>query len=275
MNELIFIFVLLVLLLASIIDFEKREVPDSLSYVLITGSVFLVLMYSIEYRTILNLVYIPLALLLLFGFSYFMYRLGQWGGGDVKLLLGLSFVFASLNIFSNTSFIALFINILLFGGIYGLVGTLIFGLVKIKKLYKYFESYDLPFFVLMAIFIVASVFLIPSPLNLFIAVGAFMIFSIRFVFLVANNLMYIKEPVEKLTEGDWLAEIPKDKDGKEVIQHRNTGLTLPDISKLKEIGVKDVIVKIGLPFVPGIFFAVLITILFGNPLLQILSSFYL
>ncbi len=119
------------LLLASIQDFRKREVPDSISYILIAGALLLSFIYSIVYNTVSNLIYIPLSMLLLFGFSYFMYRLGQWGGGDVKLMLGLSIIFNSLNLFSDKSFIALFINILLFGGIYGLIGTVFFGLIKI------------------------------------------------------------------------------------------------------------------------------------------------
>ena len=127
----------------------------------------------------------------------------------------------------------------------------------------------------MAIIIIISIFLIPLPLNVFISIAAFMLFSLRFLFLVANNLMYVNEKVEKLTEGDWIAEIPKDKNGKNIIADRSTGLTMSDIQKLKESGVKEVLVKIGLPFVPGILFAVIITIVFGNPLLQILSSLYI
>ncbi|MCL4396773.1 A24 family peptidase [Candidatus Parvarchaeota archaeon] len=271
MDYLIFIFVLFMLLVASIQDFKNREVPDYISYILIAGTLLLSLTYSIAYNTISNLIYIPLSVLLLFGFSYFMYRLGQWGGGDVKLMLGLSFVFTSLNVFSDKSFIALFINILLFGGIYGLIGTVFLGVIKIKKLKKHFQKYDLPFFIASAVIIILSVLLIPFPINIFIAVGVFMIFSIRFVFLVANNLMYIQEKVTKLTEGDWLAESPKDENGKKIVPERNTGLTNKDIQKLKENGVKEVIIKIGLPFVPGIFFAVLITVLLGNPFLQLFS----
>ena len=198
------------MLLASIKDFKNREVPDSISYILIFGGLLLSLAYSISYNTISNLVYIPLSVLLLFGFSYFMYVLGQWGGGDVKLMLGLSFVFSSINLFSDKSFVALFINILLFGGVYGLLSTIFLGLVKIKELKRYFQRYDLPFFIASAAAVIISVFIVPFPINIFIAVGVFMIFSIRFVFLVANNLMYIQESVSKLTEGDWLAESPKD-----------------------------------------------------------------
>ena len=272
MDYLIFIFVLLMLLIASIQDFRNREVPDSISYILMAGTLLLSFIYSLAYNTISNLIYIPISLLLLFGFSYFMYRLGQWGGGDVKLMLGLSFVFTSLNVFSDKSFIALFINILLFGGIYGLIGTILFGLVKINKLKKHFQRYDVPFFIASAAIIILSVLLVPFPINIFIAVGVFMIFSIRFVFLVANNLMYIQEKVSKLTEGDWLAESPKDSNGKKIVPERSTGLTNADIQKLKEKGIKEVIIKIGLPFVPGIFFAVIITVLLGNPFLQLFSA---
>ncbi len=275
MDYLIFIFVVAVLIVASISDFRKREVPDSLSYILIGGSALLVLSYSAIYSTVSNLIYLPLSVLLISGFSYFMYRIGQWGGGDVKLLFGLSLVFTSIGLFSDKSFVALFINILLFGGIYGLFGTIILGLVKIRKLRHYFKPYDIPFLISMIVVIILSAILIPVPLNIFIVIAAFMLFSMRFVLLVANNLMYVKEKVEKLTEGDWLAEAPKDSRNRSIVPERSTGLTLEDIKKLKSSNIKEVMIKIGLPFVPGILLAVIITILFGNPLLQILSSFYI
>lgn len=275
MDYLIFIFVTSILLIASISDFRKREVPDSLSYILIAGSLFLSFLYSIAYNTISNLVYMPVSILVLFGFAYFMYRSGQWGGGDVKLIFGLSTVFTSLNMFSNRSFIALFINVLLFGGVYGIFATIFIGLVKIKKLKEHFKYYDLPFFLLMISTIVLSILFLPIPLNFFIALAAFMLFSMRLIFLVANNLMYVTEKISKLTEGDWLVESPKDERGKNIVPARNTGLTLADIEKLKNSAAKTVQIKIGLPFVPGILIAVIITILFGNPLLQILSSLYI
>lgn len=275
MDYVIFIFVLALLTAASICDFRRREVPDSISYLLMAGSLLIVLAYSIEYDTILNLVYMPLSILLLAGFAYFMYRMGQWGGGDVKLIFGLSIVFTSVNIFSSNSFIALFMNILLFGGIYGIFGTIIKGLINIKKLKQHFKYYDIPFFVAMLSVFVISFIFIPFPLNIFVEFAAFMMFSIRFIFLVAENLMYITEKVEKLTEGDWLAEPVKDKGGKNIIPERNTGLTPSDIRKLKESGVKEVLIKLGLPFVPGILLATAVTFAFGNPLLQIISSLYI
>lgn len=274
-NYLIFIFVIGVLILASITDIKKREVPDSISYVLIAGSSLLVLAYSISNNTISNLVYMPLSILLVTGFSYFMYKVGQWGGGDVKILLGISIVFTSINLFSNRSFIALFINILLFGGIYGILGTIAVGVIKIKKLKNHFKAYDIPFFIVTLLTMGLSLFFIPVPLNFFISIAAFMLFSMRFVFLVASYLMYIIQNVNKLTEGDWLAESPKDSKGKKIVPERDTGLTAADIEKLKSSKVKEVLIKIGLPFIPGILFAVAITMLFGNPLLQIISSLYI
>ncbi|MCL5009939.1 MAG: A24 family peptidase [Candidatus Parvarchaeota archaeon] len=269
----LFIFVLVIALMgaASYTDIRTREVPDFISYILIAGGFFMSIIISIDTYSISNLEFMPLAVLVLFGFAYLMYVLGQWGGGDVKLMLGLSMVFTSVNLYSNFSFIALFINMMIFGGLYGIVGTVVYGLIKIKRLIKFVKLYDIALVAVGVAAIIGVLLLVPPPFSFLFAFSVFLLVSMRYIYVVANNLMFIDVHVNKLTEGDWLADDVKDESGKVVVKHKPTGLEKEDIKKLKEHGIKTVLVKIGLPFVPGLLIGVLITLVFGNPLLQLIA----
>ncbi len=211
----------------------------------------------------------PISIGLFFGFPYLMYRFGQWGGGDVKLMTGLGIIFTSLSLSSNLSFINLFINILLFGGIYGLIATLIYGLVKFKRLRRELKFYDIPIIVMAFLFIIFSFVYFKFPYNLFISFIIFLLFAIRYLYLVMDKLMYIEVSTNKLMEGDWLME-DVIKDGKVIVSKRNIGLTKDDIEKLKKEKIEHVMVKIGLPFVPGILVGLLITIFLVNPIISFL-----
>lgn len=263
------IFAIVMMSLASYFDIRTREVPDFISYVMIAGGLLINAAISVTSSTISNLIFLPLAVLLLFGFSYTMYTFGQWGGGDVKLMLGLSMIFTSLSLYSNFSFVALFINMLIFGGLYGIIGTVVYGAIKIKKLSKFLTAYDIPFVIAGASAIIVTVLFMPAPFNFLIAFSAFLLVSMRYIYVIAQNLMFMDTPVGKLTEGDWLADDIKDDSGRIIVRKRPTGLVMSDIRKLKEHKIKAVLVKVGLPFVPGLLFGVAITLLFGNPLLHL------
>ncbi len=268
---LIFVFVLLILGAASVFDARKREVPDFISYILIMGGLMLSLFYSIASYSIGNLVYMPLSIGLLFGFAYAMYYMGQWGGGDVKLMLGLAVVFTAISPTSRTSFISLFINILIFGGVYGLLGTLFIGAIHPKKMSKLLRKYDVALISLGVAAILYALFFLPFPFDVLISLIAFLLVSMRYIYLVADNLMFFRVEVDKLVEGDWLAGDVVE-DGTIILKQRKIGLLKEDIEKLKKEGVKYVTVKVGLPFIPGVFIGALITIIFGNPLFTIIVS---
>jgi preflagellin peptidase FlaK len=89
LDIIIIITALIVLIIASIQDFKKREVMDWLNFSLIFFAVMLRLSYSLitsEFNYILTGIYGLIAAVI---FSYIMFYTGQWGGGDAKLLMGL------------------------------------------------------------------------------------------------------------------------------------------------------------------------------------------
>ncbi len=263
-------FIIFILSLASAFDIKSREVPDFISYVFLVGAILLILILAIYEDSLQVLEFIPLSFALLFGFAYLMYRLGQWGGGDAKLMLGFSFLFTNISLNSSLSFVNLFINMLLFGGFYGLFAILALGVIKHKEMKKRMKIYDYVLLVAGAIAIILVYFLIVYPLNILISLMVLLLVVIRYIYIVSMELMYRDISVSKLTEGDWLAD-DVIKDGKIVIRRTNIGLTAEDINKLKSEEVKQVRVKIGLPFIPGILLGAIVTIFFLNPVLSLFA----
>ena len=96
------VFLVATLSIASYSDIKTREVPDFISYMFICGGFILSLILAVDNNSIANLEFMPLSIGVLFGFSYLMYRAGQWAGGDVKLMLGLSVIFTSFSIPRST-----------------------------------------------------------------------------------------------------------------------------------------------------------------------------
>ena len=72
--------------------------------------------------------------------------------------------------------------------------------------------------------------------------------------VVERTIMIKEYPVNKLTEGDWLAEDVKL--GKKLLVSKSTtGLSLDQIKMLKESKVRAVKVREGIAFVPGFLLA--------------------
>ncbi|MCW1301756.1 MAG: A24 family peptidase [Candidatus Parvarchaeota archaeon] len=262
-------FIIFILAAASFFDIRNREVPDFISYVFLAGAILLVIALSIYTGSIQLIEFIPLSAALLFGFAYLMYRLGQWGGGDVKLMLGLSFLFTNISVQSGLSFIDLFINILLFGGAYGLLAMIVLGAVNYKSMGKHLKFYDYILFAVGAAAVALIYFLFPYPFNMLLALMVFLLAVIRYIYLVSAELMYREVDVSRLTEGDWLAEDIINR-GRIVVRRSNVGLTEEEIEKLRKENLKKVRIKTGLPFVPGILIGAVITLFFANPLLSML-----
>jgi prepilin signal peptidase PulO-like enzyme (type II secretory pathway) len=201
-----------------------------------------------------------------------MYVSGQWAGGDVKLMLGLAMLFTAIDLSNPFSFANLFFNILIFGGLYGLVGTIIFGIIKFKELRKFLYFYDIGILIGGVAIILLILYLLPVPVNYLAASAIALLVLMRYIYVVAENLMFVNVSINKLTEGDWLAHDVVDDNGKTIVTKRNTGLVQEDIDKLRKSTVKSVLVKMGMPFVPGILIGTIITLFFGNPLLHLFLS---
>lgn len=262
------------LIIASYNDLRTREVPDYLSYMLIGLAIVTRLLWFISDRDVSILFWAPISFSVLFLFSYLMYKAGQWGGGDVKMMMGLSVLLSWLPWSTFPFFIDFFLNSLIVGAFYGMIAVGVIGVINFKELRKYLTQID--YILLPALFIVVVLlFKILPPLFaflaalIFVSVGLFKYFKV-----IETNFLRQNIPVPNLTEGDWLLEDVK-VSGRVVVKRREIGLIDEDLKKLKGLYAKKKIqrvqIKVGVPFVPAFLIALIITLMFGNLLFKMMS----
>jgi Flp pilus assembly protein protease CpaA len=266
MIELLMIFIgIICALIASYYDIKTREVPDSLNYFLISSAFILKIFQFLSFQDIKIIKIAIFSFLLFFSFSYLMYKTGQWGGGDVKLLAGLSILFASFSSDKFPFFVRLVLNLLIIGAVYGVVYLIVLMIKNFKIVQKEIDFkikiFSL-FLFLLAIFFLMSDF----PFRLVYAFF-FFIAALYPSIKVTEKVCFEKYVnVGKLTEGDWLIDDVK-KNGKIIVKKKKIGLTKEDIRKLKEAKIKKVRIKEGIPFVPSIFLSVLFTLFYKELIL--------
>ncbi len=266
------------LVFASIVDIKTREVPNWLSYSLIIIGLGSRLIYSLILSDFSFILYGLLGLAVFFVFANFMYYTKQWGGGDGKLLMGLGAMFGSYNsieIFNieyHLPFLAsLLINILISGTVYGIIYSLFLGLKNKEKFLKELKKRDLKgikiISLLIAVLLIISFFIFDGYfyniffIMLIVILSAYILLFIMRV--IEDSSLYKVIKVSRLTEGDWLAGDVTVK-RKLICKARNIGLTKEDIKLLKKNNIKEVLVKEGIPFVPGFLIGFLATIFLGD-----------
>ena len=275
---------LIALILGSITDIKKREVPDFLNFSLIAIGLSLGSIISLIQWSIWPILSSVSGFIFAYLLSALMYYTGQWGGGDAKMLMGLGALYG-VSFFGPESFITtsqipifftIIITILFAGAVYSvlyLFGLIFFNWKKFKinlvKKMKEKQIIKIKWFILSIVLIsfLLAVFVSDLELRLifaFISILTFVGFYMSiFMKVVEKSLMIKSISVNKLVLGDWIA-----KDvvvNKKIICGRKTlGLEQEHIDELKRLGVKKVFVKDGVPFIPGFLLGYLIVLIFGN-----------
>lgn len=265
------------LVIGSITDFQKREVHDYVSY----GLIFVGFGVSIIYSVLNNNLYILqtiMGLIIGLGLAYGMFYLGQWGGGDSKLLIGLGVVFG-FNIFNslgekNFLFVLFLVNIIIAGAIYGLLFS-IYLAVKHKKIFllniqKWSKRKDIKIvrialLIFTAVSAIIIILFVPPELKLLllsIVALLFLIFYIwLFVKIIEESCMIKTIPIRQLTEGDWIYKnvyIGK----KYITGPKDLGISKEQILLLKKNKtLKNITIKEGIPFIPAFLIAFIMTII--------------
>lgn len=260
----------LFLFVASLIDIKIREVPNFLSYGLVVFVSFHVIQEAIlekSFEIILSAIYGLAAVSLL---GYLLYRLGQWGGGDVKLIFSMG-IYYGLQFYKVPSLLKFVILMFFVGGLIGILYS-IFAAIKHRKKFlkkakfylkdKKIHTIRLTITSSVILMLIISIFFKQTIIYLFLGI-AFMLWIGFFLWLMVKSVeeitMIKSREINKLVEGDWLLETVKGKGL--VVEPREIGLTKQDLIKLKKIGKKSVIIKEGLPFVPSFFIAYIILFL--------------
>lgn len=272
------IIALIALIIGSITDIKKREVNDYLSYGLIIISFGISIIYSVLTGTAYILQTV-MGFIIGLGIAYAMFYLGQWGGGDSKLLMGLGAVFGfnviENNLFGekNLSLILFLINIIIAGAIYGLIYSIFLAVKNRKNFLKNLNSWiekkeiriarmTLLGFTIITILII--LFYVPVEYKIIFLGLVSMLFFIfymwLFVKIIEESCMIKKISVKKLTEGDWIYE--NIYTGKKYIAGpKDLGISKEQIELLKKSNIKKVLIKEGIPFIPAFLIAFILTII--------------
>ncbi|MBU0629272.1 MAG: A24 family peptidase [Nanoarchaeota archaeon] len=287
------------LVIGSITDFKKREVPDWLSYGMIFAGIGLSGLFSAVYWDYWFFLNSLIGFLVFLIIALVMFYTGQWGGGDSKVLMGMGALIGldirflkmhfliSNGVYEITQMgnipnflIAFFINMLFAGAVYGLIWSVFLIFKNRKGFYKEFkkvrgrvEYVRIRNYLLVSLAVIIVLFLFNIS-NLFIS--SVLLF---FVFLFALFYMYICvkavekkcmiKPVtpDKLTEGDWIVKDIKYK-GKYICGPKDLGIEKKQIKELLKLyrqnKIKNVLVKEGIPFVPSFLIAYIVTLVWGN-----------
>ncbi|MFW6310929.1 MAG: A24 family peptidase [Nanoarchaeota archaeon] len=276
------IIILSALILGSVTDFKKREVPDTLNYSLIVLGLLINLTLSIIHSNYIFILSSIIGLGAGFAIGALFYYTGQWGGGDAKLIMGIG---AMIGINPQTittampTFLLFILTSLVVGAVYGAVWLGVLALkhkekfkkeyAKLTKSNKNKKSYKILLIVFALILLVGTLLNANFELLIFgyftLIFASMALYAKDFTKSIENSILINRLAVDKLTEGDWIVDELKFKE--KTIKTRKTGLSKEDIDYLKQQGVKTVKVREGIPFVPSFFLAYITILLLGNWLL--------
>jgi len=268
------------ILFAAVCDIRTREVPDWLNFSLVAfaaGNAIILSISNSSWSFILNAA-AGLAFGLIIGLS--MFYAGQWGGGDSKLIIGLS-ALIGINLSSLISLksipliIVFVIDLMIIGAVYGLCYSLAIAFLNFSKCkdaaFKVIKKKEMIVFrMVILLLILASFgnFIFRKSLDSLILVA----FSLLLLFIfylwllvstVEKSCMIREVRLAALTEGDWVVN-PVIKGRKLLLSPTKTGISREEIALLKKNRIKSVVIKVGIPFIPSFLIAYVILFLMGN-----------
>lgn len=262
-----------------ITDLKGRWVPDWINYFLIIFGIGGHAIVSITEYSIWPLLYSLVGAGVFFAVSTVMFYSGAWGGGDAKLLIGLG---ALLPFYPNSApwpfLLTLWINMLMFNAVFGLLGISWLAAKNFSKIKKEVAKNKLLVYGgLSSLAIPALMILFNSMLLTLFLIWIFAVMTFIFLLLaraVEKNCLYKFIPPSKLVEGDWIAE--KVVAGDFIYNPARSGIEKKDINKLIELEksgkLKLVKVKDGFPFVPAFLAGLLASIFYGDIMFIIINS---
>ncbi len=255
MIDFLIILALVWLVVASISDLKKREVPNWLNFSFITFALAYRAFYSVIEKDSKFFIYGVFGFLLCFGLAYLFYYSRIFAGGDAKLLMGLGAILPfSETILDNVLVFFVFILLLLsVGGIYGVVYSSVLAVKNRKRFAKEFrkQAKERKNLLLLGIALcLLSLILIVFFKDFLLLVFSAMIALSPVLFIYAKSVeescMIIEVPGKNLTVGDWLYQ--EVNVGRKKIKPNWEGLSEKEVEMLKN--VRKVKIKQGIPFVP-------------------------
>jgi len=127
---------LIILLIGTFTDFKTREVPDWVNYSGIFAGLGIRLIYSASALDPSYILSGALGFGVFLGIALAMFYMGQWGGGDSKMLMGLG-ALMGLEFRPDNIMVAFFVNALIIGAAYGVLWSIILAVKHKKKFVPY------------------------------------------------------------------------------------------------------------------------------------------
>lgn len=267
------------LALASIEDMKTGEIPEKLSIglvftVLVIASITSVL--EADFLVFLHTLFPGLAFFFL---GFVLFYLGQWGGGDVKLVAGIGCALGFLSYFNAMPigtfpyFVTYFVNMMLIAFPYATIYGIVLGFRSPETFAEFTGYLRKKKTIIVFLFSFA-----PSLLAMILdmAIVALLYLMIPLMFLTALYLKAVeKKALQKtvdykdLREGDVVAEDLYADDKKIASRRDIEGFSKDDIENIKKFIHEGKIsprikIKWGIKFAPVLFFALLSTIWIGN-----------
>jgi Flp pilus assembly protein protease CpaA len=271
--------------LAAIFDVKitPTEIPDEIPHGMIILAIFLAFLKSILNQSLnpfLESLFFGISLL---AFGFLMYRFGQWGGGDAKILAAIGFFSPLISpLTKNILFpfaVSYLFNVFIIGAAYMLIYAFVLAILN-KKIFSCFLDNVKSSSKMMLIFL-SSLFLLFFIINFYLfhifnlPINFYSLFSnslVLLIFSLAFLLLWIfiktvekvafqkKIPVSKLKVGDVLLE-------SKVWE----GITEKELRKIKASGKKFVWIKEGVRFAPAFPLALIFSIFFGDSIFLFLK----
>ncbi len=271
------------LTLGSITDFDRREVPDLLNFTLIALGIGIGAINSLSTNTWWPLLNVLAGLGVAYVIAAFLFYSGQWGGGDAKMLMGLGALhgilfFGPQSIILNWSWPLLgsiILAIFVAGSAYSMlyfIGIIIVRYKRVKKALQKVNKNKQTAIIkaIAAVFLAGGLLgllLLPGTLGwMLLLIGILLgggVLLITLAKVVQEQVMSKAEHTQNLVPGDWLVE-PVTKHGKIIVAQSKIGLQEKDIAELKKHHIKTVIVKEGIPFIPGFLLGYITILIWGN-----------
>lgn len=265
-------------ILASYFDLRTREIPDSLTILLIVSGLGIRLLYS-AYSGGWGLFIDGLFSVVFLGaFGYIMYLTKQWGGGDLLLIAGMGATIGSLPLdvrqlvaarLAPWPFaITLLINVLVVGSIYGVL-HIIWLAASNQKVRSGFLSEAGKTVWQPALLAVAAVGVSGVP-ALSVSLAIMVLFwPLYRLAKCAESAVFVKEvKFGALREEDWLTEDIK-VGGTVIARASSPGLSGDEVMRIKKFVAEGKLsgttrIKEGIAFAPVFPLAIAASILFGD-----------
>jgi Flp pilus assembly protein protease CpaA len=248
---------------ATATDLKTREVSDKVSYGLMAFAGAWQIFLSLTTKSFAPILDGAAGFIAFFGIGYALYKFNQWGGGDTKILGALGALFGIKSMFMAR----FFINLLLFGALYGIiyaVYTAIKNKGKIK--YKKTEYARTATAICLLLLFFGAVYFKETALKILFSAVVLLSYTLFFLlnFMEAVQKQAFQRYVTpmKLTEGDWIGE-DIELEGKIICRKKDNGLTPEQLKELQTLyrkgKIKQVLLKEGIPFLPSFLMAFIAT----------------